>query len=249
MFEHVQAKAAEVVESAQAKAAEVVESVQEKAAEVVEIVQDKAAIVVEAVQEKAADALVLADQVAAHGAKQTAAVIHETRKHSSLFAWYNSKLESHPIVTKSLTTAAVGGLGDVLAQSAFSERYEPRRTLAMAGTGLIFSGPIMHFWFTGLNRWFAGTQAKMIATRLALDQFVFAPIFTPLSVGVIMSLEGRDDVLRALSDMYRQMITAGWVCWVPAQTINFALVPQAFQVLFVNGVSLGWSMYLAKATH
>ena len=35
--------------------------------------------------------------------------------------------------------------------------------------------------------------------------------------------------------------------WVPAQIVNFELVPQDFQVLFVNLISVFWNTYLSMA--
>ena len=44
-------------------------------------------------------------------------------------------------------------------------------------------------------------------------------------------------------------VVANWQLWVPAQVINFALVPVHFQVLFANGVACIWNIYLSHVSH
>ncbi|KAL1499040.1 hypothetical protein AB1Y20_013556 [Prymnesium parvum] len=175
--------------------------------------------------------------------------ISQGKQRSSFFEWYCSKLESHPLATKSITTAGVGAMGDILAQATLSSGpYSPRRTASMATTGLFLSGPSMHAWYGLLNSRFGGRTVGRIAQRIALDQGLFTPFFTPVSLVVIMGLQGQSDVFTRVGNILWPTVSASWMCWVPAQTINFAVVPASFQVLFVNAISLFWSMYVASAT-
>lgn len=62
-----------------------------------------------------------------------------------------------------------------------------------------------------------------------------------------MTLEGRR--FSEFADKYRRvwsdMLVANWQLWVPAQLINFALVPVPLQVLFMNMTSVLWTCYLS----
>ena len=40
-----------------------------------------------------------------------------------------------------------------------------------------------------------------------------------------------------------------WMMWIPAQIINFALVPLQYRVLVANVVALAFNTYLSWASH
>jgi FtsH-binding integral membrane protein len=44
------------------------------------------------------------------------------------------------------------------------------------------------------------------------------------------------------------IVVANWALWVPAQFVNFAVVPLKFQVLYSNVVALVWNVYLSYTT-
>ena len=55
--------------------------------------------------------------------------------------------------------------------------------------------------------------------------------------------------LASVADDWWPAVTANWKLWIPAQLVNFAIVPLHFQVLFANGVALVWNTYLSHITH
>ena len=55
--------------------------------------------------------------------------------------------------------------------------------------------------------------------------------------------------LAAVRSDWWPVVTANWKLWVPAQLVNFGVVPLHFQVLFANGVALVWNVYLSHMTH
>lgn len=83
-----------------------------------------------------------------------------------------------------------------------------------------------------------------MAARLALDQFVFAPI----SIGVFLSsmavLEGTSPEEK-LRRNYTTALKSQYYLWPAVQGINFTLVPLHHRVLFVNFISIGWNCYLS----
>lgn len=40
-----------------------------------------------------------------------------------------------------------------------------------------------------------------------------------------------------------------WVIWPPTQAVNFALVPAQYRVLYVNGVTVLWDVFLSYIKH
>jgi hypothetical protein len=52
-----------------------------------------------------------------------------------------------------------------------------------------------------------------------------------------------------LNGAWWSAVQTNWYLWIPAQLINFGLVPMQFRVLFSNVVALFWNTYLSWATH
>ena len=94
-----------------------------------------------------------------------------------------------------------------------------------------------------------GESAAAVGKRLLLDQLCFAPCFIPAFTTTMLFLEGAPSPLAAAREQWGSLVVANWKLWVPAQLINFGLVPPHFQVLFANGVATCWNVYLSWATH
>ncbi|RHY92021.1 hypothetical protein DYB26_009408 [Aphanomyces astaci] len=106
---------------------------------------------------------------------------------SKLWLKYKKYLEAYPLTTKCLTSAGIAGTGDVLCQVAFeSKPFDVRRFATFTALGGVFIAPTLHVWYGFLNRVVAGTAATAVATRLVLDQFVFAPSFLATFFGVLL---------------------------------------------------------------
>ena len=58
-----------------------------------------------------------------------------------------------------------------------------------------------------------------------------------------------DKISSSLSENWWEAVKMNWYMWIPAQMINFALVPLQFRVLFSNVVALAWNTYLSWASH
>ena len=68
-------------------------------------------------------------------------------------------------------------------------------------------------------------------------------------MAVLLFVEGHPHPLAEVQAKWWPAVVANWKLWVPAQLINFGLVPLHFQVLFANGVAVAWNTYLSWATH
>ncbi len=58
---------------------------------------------------------------------------------------YNSYLVKHPVITKSITSAFLGGLGDMICQKIEGKKvFDFKRTITFSTVGLIYIGPMLH---------------------------------------------------------------------------------------------------------
>jgi len=106
--------------------------------------------------------------------------------------WYSRKLETHPLITKCLTSCMIAASGDIISQCIdfkygekdencdakdFLSSMDGRRTGRFAILGFFLVAPATHLWYGFLASRFPGTTFLAVAKRLAVDQVVFAPIF------------------------------------------------------------------------
>ena len=102
--------------------------------------------------------------------------------------------EEKPIITKGVSAAVVGGLGDVLSQALLPVSTGTRfsldlqRTVVFATMGLCFKGPVLHFWYgmlakianwTQVHRGFG--EARSTLTAVGLDQTIGVAMIYPLN--------------------------------------------------------------------
>lgn len=93
---------------------------------------------------------------------------------------------------------------------------------------------------------FSSSSFPGALTRLAADQLLFAPIFVATFFSALLTLEGRPgDALAKVKADLPTALCANWALWVPANFVNFRVVPPHLQVLFANAVALAWNTYLS----
>lgn len=127
------------------------------------------------------------------------------------------------------------------------DKWDISRTVRFMAMGGLWVAPVTHFWYNALStRILSGPRTTLrVVQRLVVDQFGFAPLFAPSFMAGLWILEGREDIVKPLMELAPSLVVANWTLWIPAQLVNFGMVPLKFQVLFGNVVALGWSVYLS----
>ncbi|KAK4202518.1 hypothetical protein QBC40DRAFT_43077 [Triangularia verruculosa] len=167
-----------------------------------------------------------------------------------MLAWYQARLAARPLLTQSITTSVLFGVGDVTAQQLVEKRglanHDYLRTARMAGYGGLVFGPAATTWFRLLSRHvhFPGSPNKTILARVACDQGLFAPTFIGVFLSSMAVLEG-GSVGEKLSASYWPALSTNYLIWPFVQLVNFKFVPLQHRVLFVNVISIGWNCYLS----
>lgn len=109
---------------------------------------------------------------------------------------------------------------------------------AVMGT-LIYS-PILFNWYKWLDRTFPGTTKKIILRKLLLDQFVLTPpllviFFTGMSI-----MEMKKDKFEECKEKFLPTFQRSCLFWLPAQTVNFLLIPPHLRVVYMGCASFLW---------
>lgn len=133
--------------------------------------------------------------------------------------------------------------------------YDLARTARQCAYNFVFYGPLQHFWYAALAVKFpmaAGASLAQnfspFAVKVFLNQAVLGPVVVSTFFAWSMTLQGQ--MTQYLPKLERDMyptLKRGWVFWVPAASVNFAVVPVRFQVLYMSCCSIVWNYILSQA--
>ena len=93
-------------------------------------------------------------------------------------------------------------------------------------------------WYRWLDSRLPGSRRLLL--KLSLDQFVFAPPLLALFFITMSWLEGEKDVFDELKKKFIPAFAAECAFWLPAQALNFKLVPAGMRVLYMGLCSFLW---------
>ncbi|TFK48102.1 hypothetical protein OE88DRAFT_1665201 [Heliocybe sulcata] len=169
---------------------------------------------------------------------------------ASLMKAYNTLLIRRPMMAQCATAAVLFGAGDVLAQQAIEKKgkeHDFMRTARLSFYGGALFGPIITKWYQFLNKLQFSTPTKGIIYKVWLDQAVLSPAVVAYFFGSMTLLEGKplSEAGERLSSAYVPTLIRNWGVFVPAQALNFAVVPPHMRFVFVSVVSLFWNTYLS----
>ena len=182
----------------------------------------------------------------------------------SLLASYSDKLIRFPFATKIISSALVGGVGDLLIQLLNQKKglgaFNFRRWLVFTAVAGFYIAPAIHLWFNYLGYLVLPASLGKFGVafvQMALDQtfgaviinagffYAFAlsdAIFPPnLSKLQNVLVEGTKSVR---SNMWETLV-ANWYCWPVINFLNFLVIPLEFRVLFSNFAAVFWNMFLS----
>ena len=181
------------------------------------------------------------------------------------YSWgiYSKLLMEKPLLTKSITSCATNAFSDVLCQNLIittkeeegdtstskSLSIDKRRLGQAAVTGLIWSGPITHYWYKILfGKLTISINDPIIGlvVQILLDSIIFSPITVSgyFTLRSIMEGSGIEGIKDKLSTRLVKTVLGAWKFWPAANIVNFGFIPLEFRVLYMNIMSIFWSFYL-----
>jgi hypothetical protein len=141
------------------------------------------------------------------------------------------------------------------------------RLATMTLYGTIMGGHIFSLWYRWLDRTWIGTSARVVATKVILNQLTMAPINNSCLYGWIQLTDpnasqhgltrpdgapavtfGERWYAKLYNDLPRTTV-GSLLFWGPYQTINFRFVPSPYRVLYQSGGVLAWTIWVNLIGH
>jgi hypothetical protein len=96
-------------------------------------------------------------------------------------------------------------------------------------------------------------ERKTLATGpLLLNQFAMIPAaFYPFYFGWTGFVRGftAEETMGAMREKYKpRLLMQNWAFWLPAQGVQFAMVPPSYHILYVSAMGLVWNTILSLTT-
>jgi len=166
-------------------------------------------------------------------------------------AWksYNDFLEESPLLAKALTSFVGFLLGDILAQTFIqkSDKFDFYRLFRLASFGFFIHGTSSHYFYGWLDGKIPGTSAKVVFSKVAIDQVLWNPIFGVMffTYQAGFELKGLGYVMDKVKNELLTQVTGSWKVWPIAHTINFRYIPSSQRVLYINTIQIGYNCFLS----
>jgi protein Mpv17 len=184
-------------------------------------------------------------------------------------------IEGKPLLKSALVCAALGCVGDTVAQRREASKraadgraaankkkaaaapadvgHSYERTLKQALYNFFFYGPVQHYWYIELAKRFPAKAFAFTAESLApfgakvfLNQAVLGPLV--VTTFFLWGAVWSNDVANYPGKVKRDALPtlrAGWSFWVPASSVNFMFIPTKHQVLYMSACSIVWNVILS----
>ena len=94
--------------------------------------------------------------------------------------------------------------------------------------------------YKALDARLIGTSPQIVVAKALIDQAVSSPIILVVFFTGMSAMEGRADWFKELKEKFVKSYTFSCLFWLPAQCLNFFLVPNAFRVVYVGSASFLW---------
>ena len=190
------------------------------------------------------------------------------RAKANAYAAYVATFVRHPFPTALVTSVGKCVVSDVAVQMMVEgKRYDEvdrRRVFCFFALGLTYVGAFQYGLYNRLMKPMGdlltarfGTSAS-VATMVALDQFVVCPvIYLPTFFGLKQWSSGECGIIEVPGKIATKMtiseydagefvtMSAMWAYWIPAQAINFWIVPRHLTIPFMNLLGFGWNAIMS----
>lgn len=172
---------------------------------------------------------------------------------ASVATWYNRTAEKAPFTVGVMTTGLKTSAADLFAQKVIERRehVDWKRQVIFTTFGFAYLGAFQYYLYNNLfSRMCAHLTARFghwgtAPIKTFLDQCIHHPfVYFPCFMSMKTVMEGKP--ISVAVTKYRteiwDSVKALWSVWIPAQIVNFGVVPRHLRIPYVAAVSFGWTV-------
>ncbi|KAG5310944.1 PX24C protein, partial [Acromyrmex insinuator] len=162
----------------------------------------------------------------------------------SLIGAYLQRLYYSPLKTKAITSCIIGALGNVVSQKLSNiKQLNEDSILAFALFGLLFGGPVPHYFYTYIQLF-----VKHPLGILLIERLIYTPCFQALALYLLAIFEGKTHQVAytQMQKLYLPTLRANLKYLTLFHYINIRYVPPMLRVLIVNLIGFVWIIYVAN---
>ncbi|KAL2257839.1 hypothetical protein VTK26DRAFT_9109 [Humicola hyalothermophila] len=160
---------------------------------------------------------------------------------------YARAQRKRPLTTQVCTSLFIYFCADISAQSIGGKEYDPARTARSLLIGSIASIP-GYKWFVWLsNNFNYSSRVLSIATKVAVNQICFTPVFNTYFFGMQALLSGAslDETWERITKTVPVSVINSCKLWPAVTAFSFAFLPLEYRPLFGGTIAVGWQAYLS----
>lgn len=162
----------------------------------------------------------------------------------NLIGAYLEQLYSSPLRTKAVTSCIIAALGNMTSQKlSGAKKLNQDSVLAFALFGLLFGGPVPHYFYTYIRLF-----VKHPLGILLIERLIYTPCFQALALYLLAIFEGKTHQVACtqMQRLYLPTLRANLQYLTLFHFINIKYVPPMFRVLVVNLIGFAWVIYVAN---
>lgn len=156
-------------------------------------------------------------------------------------------LKGRPLLANCITYGALY-MGAEFSQQTLLRKVLPEKKqdydMALVGRygvlGSTVFPTILYYWYKALDARLIGTSPQIVVAKALIDQAFSSPIILGVFFTGMSAMEGRADWFKELKEKFVKSYTFSCCFWLPAQCLNFFLVPNAFRVVYTGCASFFW---------
>ena len=122
-----------------------------------------------------------------------------------------------------------------------------KRLVTLSVFGFIYHGPSGHYFYNWLDSKISGTDGVSVASKVAIDQIFWCPIFMCVFFTYLGLVSG-DSFGTIGNKIKTDLLTAvqgSWKIWPVVHAINFKFISTKHRLVFINGVQIVFNMFLS----
>ncbi|CAG9855877.1 unnamed protein product [Phyllotreta striolata] len=166
---------------------------------------------------------------------------------SKFRVFVKTALEKHPLVTNSIIYGSFCTISEFSQQTSSKkfktppESYDTPAIARFAIYGTAIAGPLLYGWYGKiLDKAIVGSTFKISMKKLLIDQFTFTPGLLGVFFVSMSLMERKEDIFEECKQKFLPTFRTSCMFWIPAQLVNFMLVPPLLRVTYIGGCSFAW---------